>query len=294
MFINYFTNNNFGCLNPYQWNFGFPNFNFVIPKFFNFGCNNFTPNFDIFSQHYLNYPTHNYQMSIWDNFSGSNYNYNYNFNLNYNNNFSNSFTPTYNIFSKNPSSNTYERSTNASLRSVSSSSSSRRVATEAEESCDTTEYTGVLSDYNSKKGEELGRLAEDYSGRFLDRSTQTIGAEGKSTLWSHSDNKKNPICAAYVKTAIRDAGLGEYESGDAYQMIDILDDNENFRRIDSANVNVRELPAGCILVYDRGVGGYNRTYGHTEITLGDGTCASQAITQHPESRGIPTAIYIPV
>lgn len=85
-------------------------------------------------------------------------------------------------------------------------------------------------------------------------------------------------CARHVKEAIQDAGLGKYESGHAYKLADILSDNKNFKevRVDS----VKTLPAGCVLVYDKGTAGYSSQYGHTEITLGNGTASSGGITRN--------------
>lgn len=99
-------------------------------------------------------------------------------------------------------------------------------------------------------------------------------------------------CARYVKNAIASCGLGSYVSGDAYEMIDILRNNKNFKEIPARGVNPRTLPPGCILVYERGVSGYSSKYGHTEITTGDGRAVSDGITNN--IRGNITAIFMPV
>ncbi len=102
----------------------------------------------------------------------------------------------------------------------------------------------------------------------------------------------NNSCARYVKNAIANTGLGNYEYGHAYDMIRIMRRNRNFIEISPSSVNVKNLPPGCILVYDRGVGGYSSTYGHTEITTGDGRAVSDGITRNLYKR--PTAIFMPV
>ena len=99
-------------------------------------------------------------------------------------------------------------------------------------------------------------------------------------------------CARYVKTAIRDSGLGEYVSGHAFQMPKILRKNKNFRELSKYQVDVKKLPAGCILVYGKGVSGYSSAYGHVEITTGDGRAVSDGITKN--LRNNPTAIFMPV
>lgn len=97
-------------------------------------------------------------------------------------------------------------------------------------------------------------------------------------------------CARYVKTAICDAGLGNYEYGHAYQMDDILRRNSNFREI-PASTDVKSLPAGCVLVFNQGSRGYSSRYGHTEITDGKGHGISDGVTRNLRQ---PDAIFMPV
>ena len=98
-------------------------------------------------------------------------------------------------------------------------------------------------------------------------------------------------CATYVKNAIANCGLGKYIKGDAYKMIQILSQNKKFKRIDTKGVNLKTLPAGCVLVYDRNAG-FSKKHGHVEISTGDGRCVSDGITRNPKK--VPTAIFIPV
>lgn len=125
-----------------------------------------------------------------------------------------------------------------------------------------------LDDYNAFKGERLAQIA-------LNNSTGWTG-----------------YCAAYVKSDIQTAGLGSYKYGHAYQMPSILRNNGNFKEISPNSVDVKKLPAGCILVYDRGAQGYSKNYGHTEITTGDGRAVSDGITKHLHKK--PSSIFIPV
>ena len=99
-------------------------------------------------------------------------------------------------------------------------------------------------------------------------------------------------CATYVKKAIEKSGLGAYEQGDAYEMPKILRKNKKFKEISPSEVNVEDLPAGCILVYNKGVQGYSPKYGHTEITTGDGRAVSDGITNNLHKT--PSSIFVPV
>lgn len=88
------------------------------------------------------------------------------------------------------------------------------------------------------------------------------------------------LCAKYVKNAIQNAGLGQYQSGHAYQCANVLRNNPNFKEVKVSGRELSQLPAGCIIVYDQGDAGYSPVYGHIEITLGDGRAASDFITNN--------------
>ena len=124
-----------------------------------------------------------------------------------------------------------------------------------------------LKGYSAKAGEKLANTALQ----------QSVGFTG--------------FCAKYVKNAVEQAGLGNYELGHAYQMPSILRHNKNFKEL-STDIDVNKLPAGCILVYDKGAEGYSKKYGHTEITTGDGRAVSDGITENLYKK--PSAIFMPV
>ena len=119
-----------------------------------------------------------------------------------------------------------------------------------------TQNGSVLSGYNASAGKRLANIALNNS----------VGWTG--------------YCARHVKNAISAANLGSYQSGHAYQMPSILRNNKNFKEIPAQDVNVKDLPAGCVLVYNRGSQGYSQEYGHTEITTGDGRAVSDGITKN--------------
>ena len=164
-----------------------------------------------------------------------------------------------------------------SFNSEKTKNSSGKAVTQSSQNVDTfTRTSGIdyskdnlsLEGYNSLKGERLASVA-------LNRSVGWTG-----------------YCAAYVKSDIQAAGLGPYMYGHAYQMPKILRKNSNFKEISPENVDVSKLPAGCVLVYDKGVEDYSEKYGHTEITTGDGRAVSDGITENLHKK--PSTIFIPV
>lgn len=142
-----------------------------------------------------------------------------------------------------------------------------------------------LDGYNEDFGKKLATTALEYTNYKCDKGNKTIIRTQKKSSYNWDG-----LCATYVKMAIRDSGGGNYENGHAYQMTDILRKNKKFKQI-STNVDLKSLPAGCILVYGKGVAGYSSEYGHVEITLGDGRAASDALTTNLHKK--PTAIFIP-
>ena len=85
-------------------------------------------------------------------------------------------------------------------------------------------------------------------------------------------------CSKYVREALQRAGLYNGHTMSAYQMGAVLANNKNFKEVSPSSVDLNNLPAGCILVYDRGAAGYNSQHGHIEVTLGDGTACSDGRT----------------
>ena len=121
--------------------------------------------------------------------------------------------------------------------------------------------------YNAQKGQKLANIA----------IKNTIGFTGQ--------------CATYAKRDIEQAGLGKYESGHAYQCDDILRKNPNFKEISTAGLDLKKLPAGCVLVYEKGVSGYSNSYGHIEITDGQGGARSDGKTNNIRAGA---KVFIPV
>ena len=123
--------------------------------------------------------------------------------------------------------------------------------------------------YNANKGQKLAQEArKGAAGRF----------KGK--------------CATYVKKAIEKAGLGKYiYNVNGCDMAKAYGQNKNFKKISAKGINVKDLPAGCILCYDAGKSGHHEVFGHTGITQGNGTEISDGITRNPKEASY---ILVPV
>lgn len=87
-------------------------------------------------------------------------------------------------------------------------------------------------------------------------------------------------CALYVRKSLDRTGLGTGERGDGCDYAGILSRNPNFKEVSSKDVSLSSLPAGCILVYDRGAAGYSSSAGHVEVTLGNGQAVSDGVTNN--------------
>ena len=121
--------------------------------------------------------------------------------------------------------------------------------------------------YNAQKGKKLAQTAKN----------NTKGFDGD--------------CALYVRLALEKCGLGNGERGDGYEYASILSRNKNFKEISASGIDLSDLPAGCVLVYNRGTAGYSRKYGHVEITLGNGKAASDGITNNIKQGA---RVFVPV
>ena len=265
---------------PFNFNSNFSYCNFQMPIFYNSFSFNFNPQ-NIFFQNTFTQPYFN---------TGYNFSYNipafntsYNSNLNNSSSYSSTPISINDFYSFNSNSITNTPTTPTVRRSSSTSTTEAR--TETSSSKTTTRKTGLLREYNSEKGNRLADIAMHNAGYVIDASTTKITSQTKDP------DEFTSYCARYVKAAIRDAGLGEYYSGHAYQMAGHLRNNDNFKEI-SSSTPLKDVPAGAILVYDRGVAGYSSQYGHVEIKTDDGRAVSDGITDNLYKR--PSHIFIPV
>ena len=141
-----------------------------------------------------------------------------------------------------------------------------------------------IRDSSKQKEPELEKINDVFAG-YNEQSGKILAQNALNT--SHDFHNQ---CSAHVNRAISMSNLGIDTDADAYEMFEILDANPNFKSI-PPNTDTKTLPAGCIIVYDRGVSGYGN-YGHIEISTGDGRGVSDGINNTIEPN--PTAIYMPV
>ncbi len=144
----------------------------------------------------------------------------------------------------------------------------------------------VFADYDRARGEELAKVA------YRDRNKKKV--KNKKGVFTDFLGQ----CAAYVKRALVKVGLlPEYVSGNGCDMDNILDKTTNWKRVPVDKVDLNKLPPGCVLVFEAGVSNYDKTYGHTEISLGDTIpeakykAVSDGVTSNIRK---PSAIYYPV
>lgn len=109
---------------------------------------------------------------------------------------------------------------------------------------------------------------------------------------SHVESEPTGFCAKYVSNAMERLGIVG-KRGDAYELRDSLRNNPHFKEIDASTVDVKNLPAGCVLVYQKGDAGYSSKYGHVEVTLGNGTAASDFINNNIKQSS-NMSIFVPV
>lgn len=124
-----------------------------------------------------------------------------------------------------------------------------------------------ISDYNSSKGNKLAKDALNHKVGF-----------------TH-------YCSRYVNNALERTGLSNGQRGHGYQMTSILRNNDNFKEVSVSSIDYKNLPAGCILVFNKGAQGYSKEYGHVEISTGDGRAVSDGITRNIRK---PSAVFVPV
>lgn len=99
-------------------------------------------------------------------------------------------------------------------------------------------------------------------------------------------------CAKAVSDALVGTKLSNGQRGHAWQMKNILRNNKHFKEVPVSSVtDTTSIPKGAILVYDKGACGYNKEYGHVEVTIGNGKAASDGIHN---IKGMPNAVFIPV
>ena len=176
-----------------------------------------------------------------------------------------SFTPSFNLFNFTPGNFSFTPTQNTT--SIFSNLSFKTPAISTVSTKSYSKLTLKDADYNEQKGEKLARAVSSNAKGF------------------------NGDCALYVRLALEKCGLGTGERGDGYEYAGILSRNKNFKEISTSGLDLSDLPAGCVLVYNRGTAGYSSKYGHVEITLGNGKAASDGVTKNIKQGA---RVFVPV
>lgn len=138
--------------------------------------------------------------------------------------------------------------------------------------------------YSSSKGHKLSNYVGSRAGKFIG------------------------MCSNRVANGLQGTRLGNERMPSACQMDDALrwdissGKNDNYREIKiTSKEDLDNLPAGCILVYEAGARWgngskehYNNKDGHIEVTLGNGTAASDGITRNIKYTPGQMSVFVPV
>jgi len=98
-------------------------------------------------------------------------------------------------------------------------------------------------------------------------------------------------CSHVVSDTLMDAKLanGNIRVASAYQAASKLSENKNFKQVNIPREDLKKLPAGCVVVWDRSAG---HEHGHIAVTLGNGKEASDH-TQNLSSRNAEYSVFVP-
>ncbi len=168
------------------------------------------------------------------------------------------------------------------------------------------DFSGIVDMYNKSIADYKNKLADmmnflPFSMTFNTKPNEslkdvnfdsTAANRLAQNVLSHASGSSKGACAEYVSNAIQNSGI-PVTRGHAYQMINNLKANKNFKEINVSKSELASLPAGCILVYPRGAAGYSSQYGHIEITLGNGTAASDFVNKNPKYSD-QMRVFVPV
>ena len=106
---------------------------------------------------------------------------------------------------------------------------------------------------------------------------------------------KNTVgwCARGTNEALEMAGLanGETRVASAWQAAYKLRNHKNFKEVRVSREDLKNLPAGCIVVWQASWG---NPHGHIAVTLGDGREASDHVQYINTNRQASYSVFIPV
>lgn len=100
-------------------------------------------------------------------------------------------------------------------------------------------------------------------------------------------------CLRGVQKALERAGLhrGGSMGASAYQAVGNLSNNKNFKQVQVTRNDLKDLPAGCIIVWAKTS---KNPHGHIAVTLGNGKEASDHVQSLITNRNASFSVYAPV
>lgn len=104
-------------------------------------------------------------------------------------------------------------------------------------------------------------------------------------------------CLEGVRETLNECGsVNGKLGGSAYQAADMLAKNKNFQEIKVERKDLKELPAGCVIVWDRNYAGTKTSdiHGHITVALGNGSGASDHIEEKLYMLNSQHRVFIPV
>ena len=150
---------------------------------------------------------------------------------------------------------------------------------------DSLKFGTYKAGHNFNTGTNLSQLKNVYNPALSNKLANVAyeNAQSRNTVG---------YCYGGVKDSLRDTGLtdGRLSGSAAFQADDILKNQENFRKIDVSKSDLKNLPAGCVIVWQPSQG---HQYGHILVTLGDGREASDHV-QNISTRNTDFSVFVPI
>ncbi len=129
-------------------------------------------------------------------------------------------------------------------------------------------------------------------------STVSAASLGGGTAWGKSlanDAKNHAVtgpggwCYKYVAQALARHGVN-VSGASAYMAADQLAGKKEFREVKVSQADLKKLPAGAIVVWNKGNG---HEHGHISIALGDGREVSDLIRNQTTNYGTSYRVFLP-
>lgn len=177
-------------------------------------------------------------------------------------------------------------------------------------------YCGFLGDFSSPfqlfDMFMAGKMPQPWQKGLFNQSfdTNTNLAALKKTYNSQLGNKlaniayKNATernsrhrCLAGARESFNDMGLVKGSMGaSAYQAAAVLAKNKNFKEVQVSRDDIKNLPAGCVVVWNKNYFGKKSSdiHGHIAITLGNGKEASDHVANKTYMLNSSHRVFVPV